>query len=175
MVLLNSIFAKIFKKDLHKAIMTIGALYSGFSVFALLIVFMQKLSISSVEDFADEEFMGLMNMLHSIWITYMPLLLLLGLTYVLFGFMYNKITFNRFLINQIISVLFIAWAVAYAYGSVDYIKIFVELIPFQNEIISTAMYVMTGVGFVVVFLFMSVPQYLIGKMIKAKDEMDTNK
>jgi hypothetical protein len=173
MQLANSKFSEIFKKELHKAIMVIGALYSGFSLFALLIVFLQKTTMSGVSEVGDERFMNLMTQLHMLWITYMPLLFMLGLSYVLFGLFYYKIRFNRFLLNQIISVLFIAWALSYTYSSVDYLNAFTEVLPFQSDILSFAINALWGFGFIVVILFMSFPQYKIGKLIKAKDDLES--
>lgn len=172
MQLISPKFSEIFKKELHKAIMIVGALYSGFSLFALLIVFLQKSTISGMSEVADEKFIELMNQMHTLWLTFMPLLFLLGLSYVLFGFFYHKIRFNRFLLNQIISVFFIAWALSYTYSSVDYLNTFTESLPFQNEILSFVVNAMWGFGFIVVILFMSFPQYKIGKLIKQKDQSE---
>jgi hypothetical protein len=98
---------------------------------------------------------------------------MLGLSYVLFGLFYYKIRFNRFLLNQIISVLFIAWALSYTYSSVDYLNAFTEVLPFQSDILSFAINALWGFGFIVVILFMSFPQYKIGKLIKAKDDLES--
>ncbi len=172
MQFINPKYSGIFKKELHKAIMIIGALYSGFSLFALLIVFLQKSTISGMSEVIDEKFMTLMTQLHALWFMFMPLLFLLGLSYVLFGFFYHKIRFNRFLLNQIISVFFIAWALSYTYSSMDYLNTFTESLPFHNEILSFVINAMWGFGFIVVIFFMSFPQYKIGKLIKQKDQLE---
>jgi len=114
----------------------------------------------------DESFTKLMTTLHDIWGIYMPLMILLGLIYVGFGLMFNKIRTKKFKINQLISFLSLGWVVGYTISSFEFIKLFSATTPQDFAFFGYISYVFAGIGFLVVFGMFTVPQYLIGKKIK---------
>jgi len=165
-MIIQSKLVKIFKKEPKQICMTIGGIYAGFGTFAFFIMTMQKLMMSNIGTQPDESFTKLMTTLHDIWSIYMPLMILLGLIYVGFGLMFNKIKTNKFKINRFISFLSLGWVVSYTISSFEFIKLFSTTTQQDFEFFGYIIYVFAGLGFLVVFGMFTIPQYMIGKKIK---------
>ena len=159
-------FKNLFKKDIKTICLTIGGFYAIFGIFATIIIKMQTMMIPDLGDKSNEAFFNSMNVLHEIWSVYMPLLILLGLGYALFGYFLNKITDKKYQINLILSVLSLLWVIAYTVSSIKYIEIFVAGIENEFEPFKYISYVFAGLGFIAVFGLFTVPQFIIGKRIK---------
>ncbi len=87
----------IFKKDIKTICLSIGGFYAVFGVFALLMVKMQTMMISNFDPKPDESFTNTLNVLHEIWIVYMPLMILIGISYIVFGLSFQKIKSKKLL------------------------------------------------------------------------------
>ncbi len=76
---------------MNKICISIGAFYSVFSFFALVMMKLQDFMISSFDDSPDDSFTMYKTVLDEIWIIYTPLMILLGLSYISFGLLFKKL------------------------------------------------------------------------------------
>lgn len=81
----------IFKKDIKTIYLSLGGFYAVFGAFALLTNFMQTMMMPNIDAQPDVSFSNYLNVLHEIWIVFMPLLIILGLSYVVLGLLFQKI------------------------------------------------------------------------------------
>jgi hypothetical protein len=137
-----------------------------FGVLALLIIKMQTMTISNFDSKADEIFLNTLNVLHNIWILYMPLMILLGIGYVIFGLLYHRIKVNRYQINLVLSILSLIWVIAYALSCLKYLDVLFAEMATDFAPFKYIGYVIAGFGFIAVLAVFTVPQYIIGKRIK---------
>jgi len=79
--------------------MVVGIVYSGFASFMLGIVFLQKLMIYG-SGIPTEDVTGL-NSSHNIFFIFLPLVILLGIAYIKFGFSFSKTPIKPILVNNI--------------------------------------------------------------------------
>ena len=160
---------QLFKKDIKTICLTIGGFYAVFGAFAILMVKLQTIMLSNFESSPDESFTNTLKVLHEIWIVYMPLLIILGLGYLAFGFLFNKIKTNKYRINLLLSILCLIWVIAYAISCIRYMDVFFAGMANDFEAFKYIGYGFAGFGFVAVFALMTVPQYIIGKRIKTQE------
>lgn len=160
---------QLFKKDIKTICLTIGGFYAVFGAFAILMVKLQTMMLSNFESSPDESFTNTLNVLHEIWIVYMPSLIILGLGYLAFGFLFNKIKTNKYQINLLLSILCLIWAIAYAISCIRYIDVFFSGMPNDFEAFKYIGYGFAGFGFIAVLALMTVPQYIIGRRIKMQE------
>ncbi len=159
----------IFKKDIKTICLSIGGFYAVFGVFALLMVKMQTMMISKFEPKPDENFTNTLNVLHEIWIIYMPLMILMGISYIVFGLSFQKIKTKKLQINLVLSVLSLIWVIAYAISCIKYMDVFFAGMTNDFEMFKYIAYGFAVFGFVAVFALFTVPQYLIGQRIKRQE------
>lgn len=162
--------SKILKKEENKICISIGAFYSIFGFFALLMMKLQDLTISSFDDSPDDLFIKSKEALDEVWIIFMPLMILLGISYILFGILFKKIKSDKYMINLILSILSLIWVVAYGYSILFDSDSFFAIMG-EMKILA---YIFATFGFIVVLGLFTVPQYIIGKRIK-KLETDNKK
>ena len=162
-------FKQLFKKDIKTICLSIGGFYAVFGAFALLMVKLQSMMLSNFESSPDESFNNTLNVLHEIWIVYMPLMILLGLGYLTFGFFFNKIKANKYQINALLSILCLIWVIAYSISCIRYLDVFFAGMANDLEAFKYIGYGFAGFGFIAVFALMTVPQYIIGKRIKKQE------
>ena len=117
----------------------------------------------------DDSFTNIFNVLHKIWIVYMPLMVLLGISYIVFGLLYSRIKVNKFQINLVLSILSFIWVIAYALSCIKYLDILFADMAKDFEPFKYVGYVFAGFGFIVVIAAFTVPQYIIGKRIKKQE------
>ena len=160
---------QLYKKDIKTICLSIGGFYTVFGLFAIMMVKLQSMMISNFESSPDESFTNTLNVLHEIWIVYMPLLSLLGIGYLAFGFFFNKINVNKYQTNLILSLLCLVWVIAYSISCIKYIDIFFAGMAKDFEAFKYIGYGFAGFGFIAVFALMTVPQYIIGKRIKKQE------
>ncbi len=160
---------QLFKKDIKTICLSFGGFYTVFGLFAIMMVKLQSIMISNFESSSDESFTNTLNLLHEIWIIFMPLLSLLGIGYLAFGFFFNKINANKYQINLILSLFCLAWGIAYSISCIKYLDVFFAGMASDFEAFKYIGYGFTGFGFIAVFAFMTVPQYIIGKRIKKQE------
>ena len=156
---------QLFKKDIKTICFSIGGFYTVFGLFAIMMVKLQSIMISNFEPSPDESFTNTLNVLHEIWIIYMPLLSLLGIGYLVFGLFFNKINSNKYQINLILSLLCLAWVIAYSLSCIKYLDVFFAAMANDFEAFKNIGYGFAGFGFIAVFALMTVPQYIISKRI----------
>lgn len=168
-------FRELLKKDSTTICLSIGGFYTIMGIFALLIIKLQKLQTISFSNFPtspDASFMNLVNELHDIWTIYMPLMIVLGLGYLAFGFFFNKLKTNKYKINLLLSILCLIWGIAYCNACIEYLDIFLAVMPNNIAISKYIIYATAGIGCITVLAVMTVPQYIIGKRIKEQENED---
>ena len=105
--------------------MVLGGLGTMFGLMALMIVFMQKsfLARSNAADNAPEFMLQYMEKIHQIFLVWMPLLSVLGLVWVVGGFLlhrYGRAYKGWVLISILLSV---GWIFGYFYSSLSALEI----------------------------------------------------
>lgn len=136
---------------------------------------------SKFEEFPDDAFMETMFIMHDIWLTYMPLLVLIGLGYVAFGLSLKQMGKLRFHANLVLGIASLLWAICYSIGSVEYLESFNSLLkdfPMMDQMpIDFAEISNTSAifGYVWVAFLLVLPQTFIGiwtvKYVPAEDEV----
>ena len=164
-------FKDLFKKEVKSICIALGGFYSAFGLLALLMIKMQKLMIGSFEPIPDDSFQNTMNLLHRIWGSYMPFLILIGICYLLFGLFYNKIKANKYQINLVLSIISLIWVIAYSISSIKYVDVFLKTGEKDFEFFKYIGYIFVAFGFLAVLIVFTVPQYKIGKKIKEKEKL----
>jgi hypothetical protein len=154
------------KKEIKTICISIGGLYFAIGALSFLMMLVQKSFLNIAEPMPDDSFSKLMEVLHKIWRIYMPLLMGLGLSYLIFGFLFNKIKGKKFMINFVLGFLSLIWASAYSISSFEFIDVFSA--NSSNEIMhfKYISYFFASFGFIMVFALLTVPQFIIGKRIK---------
>jgi hypothetical protein len=156
----------LFNKDIKIICLSIGGFYTVFGAFALLMVKIQKIMISNFDQQADKRFSNTLNVLHEIWIVYMPLMILIGVCYLIFGLLFKKIKTNKYQINLVLSIFSMTWVITYAISCIKYFYTFFAGFGNDFAVFKYIGYGFAGFGFIAVFALFTVPQYLIGKSIK---------
>ena len=164
MIRTMSIF-DIFKKDIKTISLLFGGFYIFIGAFSLLMI---KFIMPNFAPTSEEIFSKTYEILGNIWIIYMPLLIIIGICYLVFGFLNHKIKTSRFQINLLLSILSLFWVVAYMISNLRYLDIFLS--GFRDSGMIGVFYIFAGLGFIVVLALLTVPQYVIGKRIKKQDK-----
>jgi hypothetical protein len=165
-------FRDLLKKDVKTICLSIGGIYAGFGVLALLMVKMQDFMFSYSETKLDDSFQNAMSILHSIWNLYMPFLIIIGICYLSFGLFYHKIKSDRYQINLVLSILSLIWVIAYSVSCLKYVDVFSKSATIGFEGFKYIVYVIAGFGFLAVLAAFTLPQYKIGKKIKEQEVSD---
>jgi hypothetical protein len=160
---------QLFKKDIKTICLYVGGFYVVFAVFSIIMAKLQLMMLSNFESSPDELFANTINELHDIWLVYMPLLIILGLGYLAFGFLFNKIKINKYQLNQLLRILSLVWVIAYAISCIRHMDVF--FLGMANDFVAFKYigYGFAGFGFLAGLGLMTVPQYIIGKKIKMQE------
>ncbi|MCT4636844.1 MAG: hypothetical protein N4A72_03960 [Bacteroidales bacterium] len=157
---------KLFKKYTRIICMLLGGAYALFGLFALAIVTMQSLMLSGSMSDIDESFTNSLSAMHSIFKIYMPLLILLGIGYLIFGIFYNRIKSKRYQINLLLSIMCIAWIAGYIVNNVLNVDELNAGFANNNEALKLMAYGYLIFGSIIALAIMAVPQYILGRAIK---------
>ncbi len=144
-----------------------GACYFFYGGFSLLIVYLQKMMISTVENQMGDE-IDYFNTMHTIFLEYLPYLMLLGVGYLLFGLFYKKLGSYKFLINILLAIISVLGVISYTSTISGNETITSEFSSMPDEI-SGAMDTVLVVSYIVIFSFFTVPQFIIGRKILLGD------
>lgn len=161
----------LFKKEIKTICLSLGGFYIISGAFAVLMVKIQTIMLSNFETQPDDGFQNTLNVLHKIWIVYMPFMILIGICYLLFGLFYQKIKANKYEINLVLSILSLVWVIAYAISSIKYIDVFFASAVNDLGAFKYIGYVFAGFGLIAVLAVFTVPQYIIGKRIKKQGKL----
>jgi hypothetical protein len=146
--------------------MLLGGAYALFGLFVLAIVTMQSLMLSESMSDIDESLTNSLSAMHNILKTYMPLLILLGIGYLVFGLFYNRIKSKRYQINLLLSILFIAWIAGYNVSYILNIDEFLGGFTNNNEVLKSTTYGYLIFESIIALAIITVPQYILGRAIK---------
>jgi len=141
--------------------MVVGIVYSGFATFMLGIVFLQKLMVYG-SGIPTEEVTGL-NSSHNIFFIFLPLVILLGIAYIKFGFSFSKTPIKPILVNNILRIVSAIISVSY---SIVCFRLLILGLPGFFSITAVLMILSSAFGFFIVILVFNLPQYFISKKIK---------
>jgi surface polysaccharide O-acyltransferase-like enzyme len=164
----------IFKNKTKLTCLVLGGIYAIFGSFSLLIILIQRLMISSFDPITDNSFMTSHNTLFKIWIIHMPLMVFIGLCYLIFGLLIKRIKSSKFQINLFLSIFSFVWVVTYLIRSIEYFNSFNMGMPNEFEYFKYISYVFAFFGFAVVTALFTVPQFFIGRMIKKEENEKIN-
>ncbi len=153
------------KKTVRLTSIMTGSIYSGFGIFAWFMVLLQKGMMPYMLDDpdVDENFIRLMSTLHKTWETYMPLLILLGLIYIGFGLLLNKMQHRSFGIFLLIVIMTLLWLAGYLVRTLQYPDLFMS--TGQGSSDPFAMF-FTGTGTLFMIAFFTVPQFVIARKLR---------
>ena len=157
-------------KDIRTLCLSIGGFYTIFGTFSYLMIRLQAFMLSRFEPPPDESFTNIMNTLHDIWGVYMPLMILLGVGYLLFGLFFNKIGAKKFQVNLALSILSLIWVIAYVITNIKYMETFFGVFNGNFGSTKTIAYGFAVFGLIAVVAMFTVPQYIIGKKIRELTE-----
>ncbi len=142
--------------------------YAIIGFWCLIVLNLQKaMKITLPQN--DEQFKAienLLDLLHSIWMKYMPPLIAIGIVMILFSFIFDALKKHRIVIQIIILTFCCIWAIAYGIASLPYFEAFIGIVPIKG-FFTFFMYFVAILGFGSVFLFMILPNYMVLKRIRA--------
>ncbi|WP_424963607.1 hypothetical protein [Ekhidna sp.] len=163
------LFKELFKKEPKKIIRTVGLFYAGIGAWCF---FGLKLMKSTVYNFPEDKelegFNRTSQILQNIWTTYMPFLIMIGLSMVAFSFALERLKEQRIVIQTGILVVCAIWVIGYSVAFIPYLQAFQSIIPEQRGLLNGLNYIYTIFGFGAVFALMTIPNYKVLK--KLKDE-----
>lgn len=124
---------------LRNIIIIIGSVVTIFSTISLMQVSMMDLeSLNSIKE---------------VWKQFMPLLAIIGISYLIFGVLFEKISKNKLLIHILVCIASLLWFAFY----VNALSSKISLEGFNNIVVY-----FYYLGIVFGFLIMIIPQLLIG-------------
>jgi hypothetical protein len=155
----------IFKKDIKTISLSFGGFYIFIGGLALLMI---EVIMPNFAPTSEEIFLKSIDILSDIWIIYMPLLIIIGISYLAFGFFSHKIKTSRFQINLLLSLLSLFWVISYMISNLRYLETF--LTGFSDSGMINIAYIFAGIGFLTVLALLTIPQYVIAKKIRKQDK-----
>ncbi|MDB4656129.1 hypothetical protein OAE48_04690 [Flavobacteriales bacterium] len=112
-------------KSMKIFLILLGLGYSGFGLFSW---FSMSFQLRTFEEIPRDEFVSpfldSIIELNSVWQTFMPLLALLGVSYLFFGIFLEKAQRFQLSICLLLGFLSVVWVVAYAFASTEYLESF---------------------------------------------------
>lgn len=158
---------ELFKKEPKKIIRTLGVFYAGIGAWCF---FGLTLMNSTINNFPkDDEIDGFnhtFKILQDIWTTYMPLLIIIGLSMIAFSYTFERLKEKQIVIQTGILVICTFWVIAYLIANIPYIKSFQSMSP-DLKIFNVVIYIFAIFGFGAVFALMTIPNYKVLKKLKA--------
>jgi hypothetical protein len=159
---------QLFRKDVRTICLSIGGFYVVFGAFAILMVKIQTMMLINVEGSASQSFINSLKILHEIWMIYMPLLIVLGLGYLLFGLLFKRLQAIRYQANILLSIFCLIWAITYSISCSRYFDVFFAGMTTDFEALKYVAYGFAGFGLLAVFVLLTVPQFVISKRLKVQ-------
>ncbi|GHE50816.1 hypothetical protein [Roseivirga thermotolerans] len=161
---------ELFKKEPKKIIRTVGLSYAGIGAWCF---FGLTLMNSTMNNFPEEEefdgFNRTSEILQNIWTTYMPLLIMIGLSMVAFSFALERLKEQRIAIQTGILMACTIWVIAYSIASIPYLESFRSISPEQEGVFNGLTYIFAIFGFGAVFTLMTIPNYKVLQKLKAEN------
>lgn len=109
------------------------------------------------------------NVLYGILKIHMPFMILIGISYIVFGLLFQKIRKNKFELNLLLSILSVIWVITYAVSSLKLINLFLS----ELDEVEFFKYIARGFaafGFITMLASFTIPQYYIGRAIRKQGE-----
>ena len=156
-------------KEIRIFLLVIGGCYILFGVFALLMVRLQQRMIGNAglhsQDGMQNKFPELMSYLWQTWDNYMPYLVVLGIAYLLFAWMYGRVWQQAPWILGALTALGLVFSLGYTQESLVFTDAFFEMIPEEDEFVGSMATTMTRatsvMGYVQAVGYMVVPQAIV--------------
>ena len=156
-------------KDARIISLSIGGFYLFFGGCALLMIMFQRSMFINMSA-TDDELVNYFIVLYDIWNVYMPLMMGVGVLYLLFGLVYNKLPGFHFQINLILGIISLLYFIAYAITSFENIDPLIFEIPDGPEIFENIEEVFMVFGFIGSLALFTVPQFIIGYKIRKQNK-----
>ncbi len=152
---------KSLKEQIKIICLVMGIIYSGFAGFGLFIVLIQKLMMlgtgMELQEWKE------MQTIHTIFIIYLPLVIILGITYIRFGVSIKKPSKKPILTNKIL--WWISASISISYSIVSFTVLLKDMASYFSIFI--IMTIISGlIGLIVIMLAFNLPQYFLSKKIK---------
>ncbi|WP_420577987.1 hypothetical protein [Ekhidna sp.] len=160
---------ELFKKEPKKIIRTVGLFYAGIGAWCFFGLTLMNSTMSNFPK--DEEFEGFnrtFEILQNIWMTYMPLLIIIGFGMVAFSYALERLNEQRIAIQTGILIVCTIWVIAYSIASIPYLEAFLSISP-EQEAFNGLTYIFALFGFGAVFALMTIPNYKVLKKLKAEN------
>jgi hypothetical protein len=137
----------------------LGAGYFAFGGFGLLMSIAQSLFIDSFAGQIDSSQANFCITLNKIWAIHLPLLMMLGVFYFLFGYILPILGRIKFVVSIGLLLLSLAWAISYVLRMAPLVNSFVLSIPVHA--VRCYSYISGALGFSFVFALLTLPQIII--------------
>lgn len=143
----------------------LGATYTLFGVFSLIIINIQDKLLSNSE--VNSNFSYIKDNLIDIWNTFFPLLIILGLLYIIFGLLYYKIKVSKFILNLVLGILSFIWVVIYSIELINLSDLLMDEIEITKNLIAGLIIF----GIIILIALFTIPQFMIGKNITKVEKL----
>jgi hypothetical protein len=160
---------KKFRKIIKIICISLGGGYALIGLWGLLFMTLQSLMDANFIQTQEPQFIKYKEVLNGIWTVHLPLMILIGFGYLIFGLQFKRIKSNKFMINIVLSIISLIWTISYTGNCIFHWDILFDGMAHDPEIFYYLAYVYAIFGFVAVFALFTVPQYIIGKLIKKLD------
>jgi hypothetical protein len=149
-----------------------GFSYAGVAAMGVLVVLLQMIMLASFN--AQPTEWGLIHEIHLLFLTYLPIILLLGFSYIMFGFNFKKLKAGIYKVHFALRVISILIPIAYC---VHILVIYYANHSDTHDVLvvpAIIQYIFNFIGILALIASFSIPQYFIHKKVKAYVEVNEN-
>jgi len=165
MVLIKNKIKERSSKHIKVISLITGFAYAGVSALVILIVFLQKLMLASFNN-GPSEVLVKFNEIHLIFLIYFPMVLVLGVAYILFGFRFKELKLNIYKVSLVLRVVSIILPIVYLIHILTVIPEFNNGMDHAPLIFYIVQFIFGIFGLLVLLAAFSLPQYFIHRKVK---------
>lgn len=159
---------ELFKKEPKIIIRTIGATYAGIGAWCFVGLTLMSSTINSFPNDAQfSAFNRTAQILHNIWSTYMPMLIVIGISMVGFSYLFERLKEQRIAIQTGIVIVCSIWSITYSIAHIPYIEGFEAMLD-EHLQLQGLTYIVAIPAFGSVLGMMTIPNYKTLKKMKAE-------
>jgi hypothetical protein len=154
-------------KELKTICMVVGGFYSAYGLFSLGLTRLQSFMLTSIEPIAFEaEVFDEMHRAHDDMYSFMPLLVMLGLGYLLFGLFMHRATGQHMRMYFTLTILTLLWVGTYLYRSLDNFMANRETLLTGVEFLDSITLAFTLGGSLFMLMLFVIPPIIIGNKLR---------
>ncbi len=158
--------SKLSLKELKIFCIALGGFYAFFGFLSFNVLKVQMNIITGLEAPQDESLLNAFKMLYEVWAVFMPLLTILGIVYIVRGLLFYKTLKWNLAVNSVMSVLSLLWALTYAITIFRNADLFLTGLSTDFPVFTYTAYGFLVLGFIMLLLLFTFPQYMLRKNIK---------